>query len=184
MHRNILMIAVTVAILPPNVSADEDVVAVSVESALAQRIIDPALPLSEVQAYTESHILPMPGVTTVADWETYANRVRQDVLDKVVFRGEAAKWRLMPTKVEWQDDIEGGPGYRIRKFRYEVVPGMWTVGLLYEPMQLKGKVPVVMNVNGHDRPNGKAADYKQMRCVNQAKRGMIAMNLEWLGMGQ
>ena len=42
----------------------------------------------------------------------------------------------------------------------------------------------MLNVNGHDRPNGKAADYKQMRCINQAKRGMLALNLEWMGMGQ
>src|SRR6185312_14088437 len=40
-----------------------------------------------------------------------------------------------------------------------------------------------MNVNGHD-PNGKAADYKQIRCINQAKRGMIALNPEWFLMGQ
>lgn len=156
----------------------------TIESALAQRLINPDLPQSEIEAYTESHILPMPEVTTVGEWETYAKQVREDVLKKVVFRGEAAKWRTLPTKVEWQGEIEGGPGYRIRKLRYEVVPGMWTAGLLYEPEKLSGKVPVVMNVNGHDRPDGMAADYKQMRCINQAKRGMIALNLEWLGMGQ
>ncbi|MCP4172507.1 MAG: hypothetical protein GY758_17230, partial [Fuerstiella sp.] len=26
--------------------------------------------------------------------------------------------------------------------------------------------------------------YKQLRCINQAKRGMLALNVEWLGMGQ
>ena len=31
---------------------------------------------------------------------------------------------------------------------------------------------------------GKAAKYKQIRCINQAKRGMIALNVEWFGMGQ
>ena len=81
------------------------------------------------------------------------------------------------------DSIKGGPGYSIRKLRYEVVPGMWTSALIYVPDEMKGKVPVVLNVNGHDRKNGKAADYKQMRCINQVKRGMIAMNAEWLGMG-
>ncbi|MEZ6132538.1 MAG: hypothetical protein R3C59_28060 [Planctomycetaceae bacterium] len=183
MSRILLLMAV-VASLPHIAFADEQPAPLTVASALAQRIIDPALPLSEVQAYTESRILPVPQFTTVAEWETYANQVRQDVLDKVVFRGEAATWRHMPTQVEWQDDVKGGRGYHIRRFRYEVVPGMWTAGLLYEPTQLTGKVPVIMNVNGHDRADGKAADYKQMRCINQAKRGMIAMNLEWLGMGQ
>ncbi|HEX8199392.1 MAG TPA: acetylxylan esterase, partial [Isosphaeraceae bacterium] len=44
-------------------------------------------------------------------------------------------------------------------------------------------MPAVLNVNGHDG-QGKAADYKQIRCINQAKRGMRALNVEWLGMGQ
>ena len=42
---------------------------------------------------------------------------------------------------------------------------------------------MVLNVNGHDG-GGKAADYKQTRCINQALKGMIALNVEWLGMGQ
>src|SRR5262249_33738818 len=40
-----------------------------------------------------------------------------------------------------------------------------------------------LNVNGHDG-NGKAAPYKQIRCINLAKRGILALNVEWLGMGQ
>ncbi|MEO1979896.1 MAG: hypothetical protein ABGZ24_05220, partial [Fuerstiella sp.] len=161
--------------------ADEEF---TVQSALAQRIIDPQLPLREVQAYVESRILPMPEPDSVAAWETYINGVRQEVLDKVVFRGEGQNWRSQPTEVQWLETIAGGPGYHIRKLRYEVVPGMWVAALLYEPDQLDGRVPVVMNVNGHDRANGKAADYKQLRCINQAKRGMLALNVEWLGMGQ
>jgi hypothetical protein len=164
-----------------NISVAEEL---NVKDALSHRIIDPQLPLQEVQAYTESRILPMPEVATIAEWEAYASRTRKDVLDKVVFRGEADAWRSLPTRVEWLDTIVGGPGYHIRKLRYEIVPGMWVAALLYEPDKLVGKVPVVMNVNGHDRENGKALDYKQLRCINQAKRGMIALNIEWLGMGQ
>lgn len=156
----------------------------SVKSALKQRIIDPQLPLAEIQAYTEARILPMPELTNVADWEAYANHTRQNVLDNVVFRGEAQAWRSIPTRVEWLETIEGGPGYHIQKLRYEVVPGLWVAALLYEPDQLNGKVPVVMNVNGHERPDGKAVNYKQLRCINLVKRGMIALNIEWLGMGQ
>ena len=84
---------------------------------------------------------------------------------------------------EFLGEIEGGPGYRIKKLRFEVVPGLWIPALMYEPLELRGKVPVVLNVNGHDS-KGKAANYKQIRCINQAKRGMIALNLEWFGMGQ
>ena len=106
------------------------------------------------------------------------------MLDKVIFRGEAVKWRDMKAKVEWLDTIPGGPGYTIRKLRYEAAPGMWIPALLYQPDKLEGKVPVIMNVNGHSGAIGKAENQKQMRCINQARRGMIALNVEWIGMGQ
>ncbi|HUG92590.1 MAG TPA: acetylxylan esterase, partial [Planctomycetaceae bacterium] len=150
---------------------------------LEQRVVEPERVLEEVQVFTESRVVPMPEPRSAAEWEEYVARLRRDVFDRVVFRGEAAKWRDADVKVEWLDEIEGGPGYRIRKLRYEALPGLWIPALLYEPEQLDGKVPVVMNVNGHDG-NGKAADYKQIRCINQAKRGMLALNVEWLGMGQ
>ena len=105
------------------------------------------------------------------------------MLERIVYRGEAARWRDAETKVEWLDTIEGGPGYRIRKLRYEALPGLWIPALLYEPENLTGKVPAVLNVNGHT-PLGKQYPPKQIRCINQAKRGMLALNVEWVGMGQ
>lgn len=156
----------------------------AIAKALARAVIDPQQPQAEVEKFAEDRILRMPKVKSKAEWERYAAKMRRDTLDKIVFRGGAAEWRKLKTKVEWLDTIEGGPGYSIRKLRYEVVPGMWTSALLYVPDKLTGPVPVVLNVNGHDRKNGKAADYKQMRCINQVRRGMIAMNTEWLGMGE
>ena len=41
----------------------------------------------------------------------------------------------------------------------------------------------IVNVIGHGR-EGKALDYKQVRCIILAKRGMLALNVEWSGMGQ
>jgi dienelactone hydrolase len=150
---------------------------------LAHKILAPRQPQVEVEKYIESRLPPMPTVKTVAEWEKHAKRLRAEVLAKVVYRGEAAKWRDAKTNVVWLETIKGGPGYRIKKLRYEALPGLWIPALLYEPLKLSGKVPVVLNVNGHDR-NGKAATYKQIRCINQAKRGMLALNVEWLGMGQ
>lgn len=158
--------------------------AADLRQSLARPILEPETPLKEVQAFCDARIPHMPKVRSVSAWERRADKMRSETLENVIFRGEAKQWRDAETKVEWLDTIPGGPGYRIRKLRYEVLPGMWTAALLYVPDNLSGKVPVVMNVNGHDRPRGKAADYKQMRCINQAKRGMLALNVEWLGMGQ
>ncbi len=150
---------------------------------LARPILGDRWTVHEVVALTEAKVPSVPAFKDAAEWEKYAARLRADILDRIVYRGEAAAWRDARTKVEWQETIPGGDGYRIKKLRYEALPGMWVPALLYEPEKLSGKVPVVLNVNGHD-PVGKAAKYKQIRCINQAKRGMIALNVEWFGMGQ
>ena len=150
---------------------------------LGRQTIGPQQTQKEVEDYVEARIPRMPQVKTFAEWERHANRIRAEMFEKVVYRGEAAKWRDAECKVEWLDTINGGPGYKIKKLRYEAVPGLWIPALLYEPEKLSGKVPVILNVNGHDG-NGKAAVYKQIRCINLAKRGMLVLNPEWLGMGQ
>jgi len=162
-------------------------------SPVADFLKRPVLPaddvMLEVRDYVQAKVprLHPPGsekssIKTAADWEKESERIRQDVLKNVVFRGEAAKWRDAKTKVEWLDTLPG-EGYRIKKLRYEILPNFWIPALLYEPEKLADKVPVSLAVNGHDA-NGKAAEYKQIRCINMAKRGMIVLNVEWLGMGQ
>jgi hypothetical protein len=154
--------------------------------ALTKALRDPILDREAIQRDMEhfclSRVPMMPEPTDRQAWEEFVRKARQETFDKVVFRGEAAKWRELPTKPEWQDEIDAGD-YRIRKLRYEAVPGMWVCGLLYEPKNLGGKTPVALQVNGHDR-EGKAAKYKQIRCINLVKRGMLVLNLEWFNMGQ
>ncbi len=161
----------------------EPLTAEEVTAALSEEIIGPDLALEEVQVFNETRVPDMPRVRTAEEWQAEASAIRKQVLDRVVFRGGAAEWRDTPLRVEWGKTIEDLPGYRIKKLKFEAVPGWWFPALLYEPLELKGKVPVVLNVNGHAR-TGKATDYKQLRCINQAKRGMIALNVEWIGMGQ
>src|SRR5262245_58729215 len=162
-------------------------------SPVAEFLKRPLLPADEVTLEVRDHVRPKvprlhpPGsdqstIKTAADWEKEAERIRQDVLKNVVFRGEAAKWRDAKTKVEWLDTI-ACDDYRLKKRRYEIFPNFWIPAVLYEPDKLEGKVPVSLAVNGHEGV-GKVVDYKQIRCINMAKRGMIVLNVEWLGMGQ
>jgi dienelactone hydrolase len=72
---------------------------------------------------------------------------------------------------------------RIVKLRYEIVPGFSSTALLYEPEHMTGKMPAILNVNGHGA-GGKAVEHKQKRCINQARRGILALSLEWIGMGE
>ena len=150
---------------------------------LAREIVGSAQVLSEVQDYLEPRVPAMPVLTSAADWTRYADRLREQILKRIVLRGEAARWDSLPSKVEWLETIPGGPGYHIRKLRYEAVPGFWIPALLYEPDVPAPRMPVMLDVNGHE-PSGKIAPYKQALCINQVKRGMLALNVEWIGMGQ
>lgn len=155
----------------------------AIQSALEAPRMGVGTTLREIRALAEPRILPPPAPKDLAEWQTTAERLRRDMLEQIVFRGRAKEWRESTCGVAWLDTIPGGPGYRIRKFRYEALPGMWLPGLLYLPDKLQGNVPVAVHVNGH-APEGKAVDYKQLRSINLAKRGLLVLNLEWFGMGQ
>lgn len=150
---------------------------------LEKRILDPNQPLLDVQVYTGWKVPPLASFKTTAEWEKYSTALRQRVLDEVVFRGEGKAWRDAKTKFEVLPVFASGPGYKVRQFRYEIIPGFWLPGLIYEPEQVNGPTPVVLNVNGHEG-DGTATPYIQIRCMNLAKKGFYAINPEWLGMGQ
>ncbi len=128
-----------------------------VADALDRHLFETIIPLQEVTDFVWSHCPPMPEARSVAEWEQYAARARSQALERAVFRGAAARWRDLPTRPVWGETIAGGPGYTIKKLRYEAVPDLWVPALLYEPTVFKEqKVPVSLAVNGHDHL-GKAA---------------------------
>lgn len=149
----------------------------------ARRILPPNQTRQELMAYLEprgSHFATPPDT---AAWDVAARRLRTRFLTEVFLRGVPAAWTSNDLKTVWLDASIRGEGYSIRKLRYEVVPGLWVGGLLYEPHSLNGKVPAVLNLSGHEI-EGAAIPFKQTICANLAKRGMIALNLEWFGTGQ
>lgn len=150
---------------------------------LATDIIGPKLTMTQTQDYLETRVPVLPTFGSAEAWTRYVENLRKRILDEVVLRGEARRWARAEGRVEWLETLPGGDGYHLKKLRFEALPGMWIPAVLYEPDELTGPTPVVLNVNGHDR-RGKALPFKQIRCLNQVKRGMIALNVEWLGMGQ
>lgn len=154
----------------------------TVAEALAAPVLDPLQPEIEARIYTGSHVPNLEIPATADGWSAYAEKIRSRVLDEVIFSGEAKRWRDAPGKVEWLDAIDGSD-YRIRKLRYEALPGLWIPANLYEPKQFREKTVAVLNLNGHE-PRGKAETRWQINCINQAKRGLVALKPDWLGTGQ
>ncbi|MEX2260508.1 MAG: hypothetical protein WD696_01080 [Bryobacteraceae bacterium] len=138
----------------------------------------------QLSQYLLAKVPQLPQPTSAGQWSAEAKRLRERLLRDVVFHGWPREWVDAPLKVEDLGTIPSGPGYRMRKLRYEIVPGFHSTAILYEPDKMQGKVPAILNVNGHVGPPGKAVEYKQKRCINQARQGIMSLNLEWLSYGE
>ena len=140
---------------------------------------------NQLLAYLAAHLPRFTAPTTptsLSTWLKNAPILRAEILD-LFFRGHPKGILDKKPAVRWTERIATGKGYSIRKLRYEGYPGLWVPALLYEPDNLKTSAPAVLNPNGHHQ-GGKAMDYKQARCINLAKRGMLALNTEFIGMGE
>ncbi len=137
----------------------------------------------QLRQYLMERVPPLPTPRNAQEWETEAREMRERVLKDVIFHGWPPRWVEAEPKFEDLGIIASGKGYRLRGLRYEIIPGFQTTALLYEPENLIGKVPAIVNVNGHT-PVGNATGYKQIRCINYALRGMLALSLEWFNCGE
>ncbi len=149
----------------------------------AESLLEKGQTVEELRAYLMPRISEFSLPDDPETWLNDAESLRHTLLKEVVLRGVPESWLEGPVNYVRGETLSR-PGYKIHKFRYEIVPGLWAGGLYYEPDNIQGKVPAVLNVNGHVGEPGMTVDYKQARCINLVKRGAIALNLEWIGMGQ
>jgi dienelactone hydrolase len=138
----------------------------------------------QLRQYVYARLPKLQIPASAGQWTAETERRRKHLLDDVIFHGWPREWLDGPPKFEDLGVIETGHGYRMRKLRYEIVPGFLSTAILYEPEHVNGKAPAVLNVNGHELVVGKAAEYKQKRCINMARHGMFALSTEWLGCGE
>ncbi|WP_291981235.1 hypothetical protein [Luteitalea sp.] len=167
-----------------------------VDEALSRPILAPDQTKIDTQVWTATQVPVLQVPATRGAWEAQARTLRQRLLDEVVYRGTARDWRTQTVKVEEFGVIEAD-GYRVRKIRFEAVPGLHVPALVYEPVLTRTdrsesgpypagasqKIPVVLNFNGHEG-TGMANAYHQARAINLAKKGLYAINVEWIGQTQ
>jgi dienelactone hydrolase len=177
--KSILIASLSLAASAMGQSRARDLAAV-----LQTRLETPDVVAFQLRQYMYQRIPRLATPATAAQWTAEADRMRKHLLDDVVFHGWPRAWVDAPPKFEDLGVIESGKGYRVRKLRYEIIPGFQSTAILYEPENLTGKVPAILNPNGHELELGKAAEYKQKRCINFARRGIIALSPEWLYCGE
>ena len=151
-----------------------------IDPLLAQHLQSQSVVADELQHFMLRSVPPLVLPATAKQWDEEAARIRARELS-VLYHGWPQAWIDAGPNFEQVGVIERD-GYRILKLRYQVVPGMFSTALLYEPDKFSGKIPAILNVNGHG-PGGKAVGHKQARCINYARRGMFALDLEWFDYG-
>jgi dienelactone hydrolase len=155
----------------------------SLNAALAAPIHSPEVVNYQLRQYIRRLVKEAAVPASATQWDARASALRRKVLSEVVFHGWPPEWVNRPAPVEDLGLIPTSGAYRLRKLRYQVVPGFQTTALVYEPLSISGKAPGILNTNGHE-PAGKAEEYIQKRCINQALQGIVAVNPEWIFTGE
>lgn len=74
-------------------------------------------------------------------------------------------------------------GYSVENIAIEILPGVWINGSLYKPLKFKGKIPVILNPDGHWEKQRYRADC-QIRCAAMAKMGAMAFSYDLFAWGE
>jgi hypothetical protein len=164
-------------------SANAQAIADTVAPLLEKPVQTTAVTAYQLQTYMMQHITKPTPPATAEQWTAEAAKFRKHILDDIAYHGWPREWVTSAPKFEQTDVIETAHGYRLRKFRYEIVPGFYSTAILYEPDKINGRVPAILNLVGHD-PLGNVVEYEQKRCINFAKQGILALSLGWPGFGE
>lgn len=74
-------------------------------------------------------------------------------------------------------------GYSVENIAIEILPGVWVNGSLYKPIKFKGKIPVILNPDGHWEKQRYRPDC-QYRCAALAKMGAMAFSYDLFAWGE
>ncbi|WP_255578304.1 sugar phosphate isomerase/epimerase [Chitinophaga sp. sic0106] len=74
-------------------------------------------------------------------------------------------------------------GYTVENVALEILPGVWVNGSLYKPLKYNGKIPVILNPEGHWEKQRYRADC-QLRCAAFAKMGAMAFSYDLFAWGE
>jgi len=74
-------------------------------------------------------------------------------------------------------------GYRIEKIIFESFPGYYVTGCLYVPEKVKGKVPAILNVIGHNQESFRNELYQVIN-YNLVMKGMMVFAIDPPGQGE
>lgn len=174
---------VSILLLTPILAAPQ-AVPHTIQPILEQQIQPREVVTFQLQQFLMRKAPKLPHPSSGAEWTAEAQRIRSRVLNNVVYHGWPSSWVHSAPQFQDVGTVPTSGNYQLHKLRYEIVPGFYTTALLYEPRHLSGRMPAVLDVMGHFPAQGNKIEFEQKLCINQALKGMIALNPEWIDMGE
>ncbi|MEP7258490.1 MAG: CocE/NonD family hydrolase [Flavitalea sp.] len=122
-------------------------------------------------------------IRTAADWEKREALIRAHIL-------KGAELDPMPKKTPLNpifSEKRVYDGYQVQNVAFECLPGVYVTGSLYTPTKSKGRLPAILNAEGHwsDPKNyGRYRPEAQKRFATLARMGAMVWSYDCVGYGQ
>jgi dienelactone hydrolase len=161
--------------LPLVLSLGANLAAQSLEKWLVEPVLPEDTRTSQMYAYVDAHIPPLPRFHSVTEWENYKAQLRPRILHLLGIDDILAKHTLKVIRRGLLD----GDGYSIEKINYESYPGMYVPAVVYIPKGLTGKAPAMISISGHNYCESKASRDVQAINYNLVRRGFIVLAYDY-----
>jgi len=113
------------------------------------------------------------------EWEKRRDSLKSEILQALQLDKIQRPSKIVPiTTPERKYD-----GYTVSNVAIEILPGVYFCGSLYKPAHYKGKIPVILNPDGH-WPAQRYRPDCQYRCAALAKMGAMAFSYDLFAWGE
>lgn len=116
---------------------------------------------------------------TLEEWEKRKAELKSCIKEALQLTHLPAKPNSLPIKTA----VRKYDGYTVENIAIEILPGVWINGSLYKPAKYKGKIPVILNPDGHWEKQRYRPDC-QYRCAAFAKMGAMAFSYDLFAWGE
>lgn len=114
--------------------------------------------------------------TDVAGWQKRREELKQCILSSL----RLSPLPAAPASKPIITPVRKFKGYTVQNIALETLPGVYVCGSLYRPERIQGKLPVVLNPDGHFARGRYRADC-QLRCAALARMGALAFSYDLFG---
>lgn len=109
-------------------------------------------------------------------WEARKAELKKCLLSSLRLSTLPAK----PASQPIVSSVRNFKGYTVQNIAIETLPGLYVSGSLYRPLKARGKLPVVLNPDGHFS-KGRYREDAQYRCAALAQMGAMAFSYDLFG---